>query len=134
VSAASTSATSLSARSAATRAETGAGCAWSRSRSDVLALERTGEFKGLYHVLNGAISPIDGIGPDRLRIRELLDRPMRPRGRRAVRRGDHGDQPDPRGRGDRDVPRRAPRSRSSESSAGSPADCRSEATSNTPTR
>jgi recombination protein RecR len=41
---------------------------------DVLALERTGEFKGLYHVLHGAISPIDGIGPDRLRIRELLVR------------------------------------------------------------
>jgi recombination protein RecR len=41
---------------------------------DVLALERTGEFKGLYHVLHGAISPIDGIGPERLRIRELLDR------------------------------------------------------------
>jgi recombination protein RecR len=41
---------------------------------DVLALERTGEFKGLYHVLHGAISPIDGVGPDRLRIRELLAR------------------------------------------------------------
>jgi recombination protein RecR len=41
---------------------------------DVLAIERTGEFRGLYHVLHGAISPIDGIGPDRLRIRELLDR------------------------------------------------------------
>jgi recombination protein RecR len=41
---------------------------------DVLALERTGEFKGLYHVLHGAISPIDGIGPDRLRIRELIER------------------------------------------------------------
>ncbi|HXI45113.1 MAG TPA: recombination mediator RecR [Candidatus Acidoferrales bacterium] len=41
---------------------------------DVLALERTGEFRGLYHVLHGAISPIDGVGPDRLRIRELLDR------------------------------------------------------------
>ena len=41
---------------------------------DVLALERTGEFKGLYHVLHGAISPIDGIGPDLLRIRELLGR------------------------------------------------------------
>jgi recombination protein RecR len=41
---------------------------------DVLALERTGEFKGGYHVLHGAISPIDGIGPDRLRIRELLER------------------------------------------------------------
>jgi recombination protein RecR len=41
---------------------------------DVLALERTSEFKGLYHVLHGAISPIDGIGPDRLKIRELLAR------------------------------------------------------------
>jgi len=41
---------------------------------DVLALERTGEFKGLYHVLHGAISPIDGIGPDRLKIRDLLVR------------------------------------------------------------
>ena len=41
---------------------------------DVLALERTGEFKGLYHVLHGAISPIDGVGPERLRIRELLQR------------------------------------------------------------
>jgi recombination protein RecR len=41
---------------------------------DVLALERTSEFRGRYHVLHGAISPIDGVGPDRLRIRELLDR------------------------------------------------------------
>jgi recombination protein RecR len=41
---------------------------------DVLALERTAEFRGLYHVLHGAISPIDGIGPDRLKIRELLVR------------------------------------------------------------
>ena len=41
---------------------------------DVLALERTGEFRGLYHVLHGAISPIDGVGPERLRIRELLAR------------------------------------------------------------
>ncbi len=41
---------------------------------DVLAIERTGEFRGRYHVLHGAISPIDGIGPDRLKIRELLIR------------------------------------------------------------
>ena len=41
---------------------------------DVLALDRTGEFRGLYHVLHGAISPIDGVGPDDLRIRELLNR------------------------------------------------------------
>jgi recombination protein RecR len=41
---------------------------------DVLALERTGEFRGRYHVLHGAISPIDGIGPDSLKIAELLAR------------------------------------------------------------
>jgi recombination protein RecR len=41
---------------------------------DVLAIERTGEFRGRYHVLHGAISPIDGIGPERLRVRELLVR------------------------------------------------------------
>ena len=41
---------------------------------DVIAIERTREFKGKYHVLGGAISPIDGIGPEQLRIRELLAR------------------------------------------------------------
>jgi len=41
---------------------------------DVLAIERTGSFKGRYHVLHGAISPMDGVGPDRLKVRELLER------------------------------------------------------------
>jgi len=41
---------------------------------DVLALERTREYRGLYHVLHGAISPMDGIGPEELRIKELLAR------------------------------------------------------------
>jgi recombination protein RecR len=41
---------------------------------DVIALERTGQFKGTYHVLGGAISPIDGIGPEQLHIPELLTR------------------------------------------------------------
>jgi len=41
---------------------------------DVLAIERTREYRGLYHVLGGAISPIDGVGPDDLRISELLAR------------------------------------------------------------
>ncbi|MGE5572897.1 MAG: recombination mediator RecR [Bacillota bacterium] len=41
---------------------------------DVMALERTGEFRGLYHVLGGAISPMDGVGPDDIRTRELLER------------------------------------------------------------
>ena len=41
---------------------------------DVQAIERTREFRGLYHVLGGAISPIEGIGPDQLRIKELMQR------------------------------------------------------------
>jgi recombination protein RecR len=41
---------------------------------DVLAIERTGEYRGLYHVLHGAISPVEGIGPDELRINELMAR------------------------------------------------------------
>ena len=41
---------------------------------DVIALERTGEFKGLYHVLNGLISPMEGKGPDQLTVRDLLNR------------------------------------------------------------
>jgi len=41
---------------------------------DIAAMERTREFKGIYHVLQGAISPLDGIGPDDLRITELLHR------------------------------------------------------------
>ena len=41
---------------------------------DVLAIERTGEFRGLYHVLHGALSPVEGIGPEELRIAELASR------------------------------------------------------------
>ncbi|MBT8226766.1 MAG: recombination protein RecR [Dactylosporangium sp.] len=41
---------------------------------DVVAIERTGEFRGRYHVLGGAINPLEGIGPDHLRIRDLLVR------------------------------------------------------------
>jgi recombination protein RecR len=41
---------------------------------DVLAIERTGEYKGLYHVLHGAIAPVEGIGPEDLRIAELVAR------------------------------------------------------------
>lgn len=41
---------------------------------DIVAIERTGEFRGAYHVLQGTISPIEGIGPEQLRIRELLRR------------------------------------------------------------
>lgn len=41
---------------------------------DVLAIERTGDYKGLYHVLHGAISPLNNIGPDELYVKQLLDR------------------------------------------------------------
>lgn len=41
---------------------------------DVVAIERTAEYRGQYHVLQGAISPIEGIGPDQLRVRELITR------------------------------------------------------------
>jgi len=42
--------------------------------SDLMAIERTGEYSGRYHVLNGVLSPLDGIGPDDLKISELIDR------------------------------------------------------------
>jgi recombination protein RecR len=42
--------------------------------NDVLALEKTGEYHGLYHVLGGALSPLDGVGPDNLKVRELVGR------------------------------------------------------------
>jgi len=41
---------------------------------DIVAVERTKEFRGRYHVLGGALNPIEGVGPDQLRVRELLDR------------------------------------------------------------
>ena len=44
------------------------------SPKDVIAMEKTGEFNGLYHVLHGAISPMDGIGPDDIKIKGLLKR------------------------------------------------------------
>lgn len=55
------------------RRDSGLVCVVERPQ-DIVAIERTGEFRGLYHVLGGAISPIDGIGPEELRIRELLER------------------------------------------------------------
>jgi recombination protein RecR len=41
---------------------------------DIVAIERTGEFRGRYHVLGGAINPLEGVGPDQLRMRELMGR------------------------------------------------------------
>jgi recombination protein RecR len=45
---------------------------------DIFFVENTGEYSGLYHVLNGVISPLDGVGPDQLRIKELLSRTVDP--------------------------------------------------------
>jgi recombination protein RecR len=42
--------------------------------SDVMAIEKTNEYSGLYHILGGALSPLDGIGPEELKVKELLDR------------------------------------------------------------
>ncbi|MDX1429265.1 MAG: recombination mediator RecR, partial [Rhodothermales bacterium] len=52
--------------------------------SDVVALERTNEYRGVYHVLGGAISPLDGVGPDDLRIRELVERVGAVEGERSI--------------------------------------------------
>lgn len=55
------------------RRDTAVVCVVEEAR-DLVAVEKTGEFRGRYHVLQGAISPIEGIGPEQLRVRELLDR------------------------------------------------------------
>ena len=55
------------------RRDTASICVVEESK-DVVAIERTREFRGRYHVLGGAISPIEGIGPDQLRIKELMTR------------------------------------------------------------
>jgi recombination protein RecR len=55
------------------RRETSIVCVVEEPR-DIVAVEKTGEFRGRYHVLQGAISPIEGVGPDQLRVKELLTR------------------------------------------------------------
>ena len=59
---------------------------------DIVAIERTNEFRGRYHVLQGAISPIEGIGPEQLRVKELLGAHRR----RGDHRGDPRDEPEHR--------------------------------------
>ena len=70
--------------------------------ADLVSLERTHEYRGLYHVLGGSLSPIDGVEPEHLRIDELM--------RRVERNGDPGgrsrDEPEHDRRGDRGLPRR----------------------------
>ena len=67
---------------------------------DVVAIERTREFKGLYHVLGGALNPMNGVGPDQLRIKGLLSSLQDA----ISRRDHHRHRPQRRGRGDRHVP------------------------------
>ena len=52
---------------------------------DVLAIENTGQYRGVYHVLGGVISPIDGIGPEDLKITELIDRVRQGNGQEIIR-------------------------------------------------
>jgi recombination protein RecR len=59
------------------RRENNAICVVEESK-DVIAIEKTREFRGKYHVLGGAISPLDGVGPDNLRIKELMSRLANP--------------------------------------------------------
>ena len=66
---------------------------------NVMVVEKTREFRGLYHVLMGVLSPLHGVGPDDLKIKGLLDRVGA-----AGRRGDSRDQSHRRGRGDRALP------------------------------
>ena len=96
---------------------------------DVVAIERTREFRGRYHVLGGAISPIEGVGPDDLRVKELMTRLMN-----GGHRADHRHRPQPRGRGDGGLPGAAGRADGPGGVAGWPAACRSAATWSTPTR
>jgi recombination protein RecR len=64
------------------RRDAGVLCVVEESR-DIVAIERTGEFRGRYHVLLGAISPLEGIGPEQLKIRELIAR-LEPEGVQEV--------------------------------------------------
>ena len=77
-------------------------CVVEESR-DIVSIEKTGEFHGRYHVLLGAMSPLDGIGPEQLKMKELFAR-LEPGGRAG---GHRLHQPEHRRRGHGDVPRRA---------------------------
>ena len=96
---------------------------------DLVAVEKTQEYHGRYHVLQGAISPIEGIGPDQLRVKELLARIDA----EGHHRGHPLHEPEHRGRGDRDVPGPLDQPRSASGSPASPAACPWVATSSTPT-
>ena len=104
--------------------------------SDVIPMERTHEYHGVYHVLGGALSPIDGVDPEDLKIAELLARVQPLGGAPADARGRARDQPDHDRRGDRAAHRRgaAARSPRRSRSRASPAACRSARISSTPTR
>ncbi len=99
--------------------------------ADVIPIERTHEYRGLYHVLGGALSPIDGVDPEDLKIAELVTPGRRRRG--AGARGRPGDQPDDHRRGHGPLRRRAAARAGSRSPASRPA-CPSAPTSSTRTR
>ena len=96
---------------------------------DIVAIEKTGEFRGRYHVLLGAMSPLEGIGPGAAEDQGAV-RPHRAGGHRG---GHPVHQPEHRGRGHGDVPRPDAEAVRRDGSPASPAACRSAATSSTPT-
>ena len=97
---------------------------------DVMAVERTREFRGRYHVLGGAISPIDGIGPDNLRVRELMTRLANGSITELILATD----PNLEGEATAALPGPAGRPDGARGHPVWPAGCRSVATSSTPTR
>ncbi len=78
--------------------------------TNIASIEKTRSYNGVYHILHGTLSPVNGVGPEQLRIANLLTRVLaldrRGAGSRAADRGDHpGHLADDRGRGDRGVSR-----------------------------
>ena len=96
---------------------------------DILAIERAGAYAGLYHVLHGSLNPMDGVGPDQLKVRELFTR----LGDSGVAGGGVGHQRQLGGRGDRKLPRTHAAAVGRSSDAPCPRPSRSGPTWNTPT-
>ena len=111
------------------RATRGCSASW-RGSPTCVAIERTHEFRGRYHVLHGALSPLDGVGPSDLKIRELLH----PARDRAGRRDRHRHQPRRGGGGDRPLPGPPPEADGDEGDPHRPGRSHGRQTWSTPTR
>ena len=121
-----------SARSAAIRGAMRRSSASSSRRRTSARSSAPGEFRGLYHVLGGRLSPLDGVGPDDLTVERARRTRVGDRRQRGPR-GDPRDESEPRGRGDGAVRPGAARADAASRCRGSRAGCRWAAISNTPT-